>query len=153
MLIAGLVTLGAYLGISLPLFYSDDDLWFLFVVMFPIIFLGLIFIGVSIGGFISKVRKNQELARRQTYCMFCGDNITDITSKGALVCMKCGNKTPFCNLCNKIINQYEDIVIIKPCGHVFHRVELLDWAEENKNCPKCKGKIKELSFDLNDIKS
>ena len=152
-LVGGLASLGVYFGVSLPVYYSDNDSWIFFVAFFPFIFLGLISLVFSIGGFITKAKKNQEMAQRQYYCMFCGDNITKITSKGALVCMKCGNKTPFCNLCDRLINQHEDITIIKPCGHVFHRDELLDWAEENKNCPKCKGKIKELSFDLKDIKS
>ncbi len=151
MFIVGVAFLGIYLGISLPLFNSDNDLWFLFIVMFPIIVIGLIFLGIGAAGFVFRARKNQEISQKQYYCMFCGENITNITSKGALVCMKCGNKTPFCNLCNKIINQYEDIVIINPCGHIFHRDELLDWAEENKYCPKCKGKINTLSFNLNDL--
>lgn len=88
MLIAALLIFATYLGISIPLYYSDENLWFLFVIMFPIIFFGLILMGFSIAGFIAKVKKKQELARKQYYCMFCGDNITDITSQGALVCMK-----------------------------------------------------------------
>ena len=153
MLVGGLFFLILYFGMILPLYYSADDLWVFLVAFSPFIFFGFILLGLSIMGFVSKTKKNQEMAKKQYYCMFCGNNITEITSKGALVCMRCGNKTPFCNLCNKIINQNEDITIIKPCGHVFHRDELLDWAEENKYCPKCKGEIRELSFDLNDIKS
>ena len=153
LLIGGLANLGAYFGISVPLYYSYDNSSLFFIVSFPLLLLGLILLGLGIGGFVNKASNDQDIAQRQYYCMFCGDNITEITSKGALMCMRCGNKTPFCNICNKIINQHEDITIIKPCGHVFHRDELLDWAEENKFCPKCNGKIKELSFELNDIKS
>ena len=153
MLAIGLALISVCLGVLLAMYSFDDDLWILFAAMSPMILGGLTSLGFSVFGFVSKARINREIAQKQYYCMFCGDNITEITKKGALVCMKCGNKTPFCNLCNKIINQHEDITIIKPCGHIFHRDELLDWAEENKNCPKCNGKIKELSFDLNDIKN
>lgn len=63
-LVLGLAFLGIYFGISLPFNYSDKDLWSIFIFMFPIIIAGLTFLGISVAGFVSKARKNQELAQK-----------------------------------------------------------------------------------------
>ncbi|MCK5140851.1 MAG: hypothetical protein KAQ70_01540, partial [Candidatus Heimdallarchaeota archaeon] len=36
---------------------------------------------------------------------------------------------------------------VEPCGHIFHRSELLDWSEENSVCPKCREKIELVDYE------
>ncbi len=63
-LVLGLAFIGIYFGISLPFIHSDKDLWPIFIFMFPFIIAGLTFLCVSVAGFVSKARKNQELAQK-----------------------------------------------------------------------------------------
>lgn len=144
----GIFFITAYLAISVPLYNNDNDLWILFVAMFPLIFLGLF---TLIAGFISLsifLDIKRKLREKQFYCFYCGYDITYSSREGSLICNSCGNKVLFCNFCSKIINPNEEIAIIKPCNHIFHKGELLDYVEESNMCPKCHGEIKELSFKL-----
>ncbi len=144
----GLFFLAAYIGIGLPLFFNDNDLWWLFVIMFPLIVFGLI---LSIAGLVSIIihsRIKKKLKEKRFYCFYCGYDITFTSKEGSLLCNSCGNKVLFCNLCSKIVNPNEQIAIIKPCNHIFHKNELLDFVEEGNYCPKCRGEIKELSFKI-----
>jgi len=144
----GLFFFIAYFAIAFPLFNRDPDLWFLFLIMFPLPFVGLIFL---IGGLISTglyLRIKKEINMKKYHCFYCGYDVTVSSKQGSLLCESCGNKVLYCNLCSKIINPNEDIARIKPCNHIFHKSELLDYAEENKSCPKCRNKIDELSFKI-----
>ncbi|MCE7748160.1 MAG: hypothetical protein GPJ51_07165 [Candidatus Heimdallarchaeota archaeon] len=144
----GLFFLGAYLAIGLPLYRNDPDLWWLFIIMFSLPFIGLIgLIGVFITPSIYR-RIKKKLRERRFYCFFCGYDITSSSKEGSLLCNSCGNKVIFCNLCFKIVNPQEEIAVIKPCNHAFHKGELLDHVDESNTCPRCKGEIKELSFKL-----
>jgi len=148
MLSIGIFLVIVYVSISIPLYNMDSDLWFLFVIMIPLLFLAICLI---IGGVVSTTiytSIRRRINQKKYYCYFCGYDITQSSMEGSLLCNSCGNKVLYCSLCSKIINPGEQITMIKPCNHVFHKAELLDFAEEESFCPKCKGKIVELSFDL-----
>ena len=144
----GFFFLAVYLGISIPLFKNNSDLWILFVAMFPVMVLGLIGL---ISGLITLAIHSSIIKRvkqKRFYCYFCGYDITYSSKEGSLVCNSCGNKVLYCNFCSKIINPNEEIAVIKPCNHVFHKGELLDYVEESYTCPKCQGEIRELTFKI-----
>ncbi|MCE7748157.1 MAG: hypothetical protein GPJ51_07150 [Candidatus Heimdallarchaeota archaeon] len=122
--------------------------WWLFIIMFPLPFIGLIGL---IGGLVSlsvylKIKKG--LKEKRFYCYNCGYDITLTSKEGFLLCNSCGNKVLCCNFCSKIINPSDEVAVIKPCNHVFHKGELLDYVEDNYSCPKCQGEIKELAFKI-----
>lgn len=145
---AGIFFFATYFAIAFPLFNRDPDLWFLFVIMFPIIFLGLFLL---IAGWVSigiHMKIGREISRKKYHCFYCGYDVTLSNKEGSLLCNSCGNKVLFCNLCSKIVNPNDEIARIKPCNHIFHKNELLDFVEEEKYCPKCKGSINELSFHI-----
>jgi DNA-directed RNA polymerase subunit RPC12/RpoP len=148
MLSIGIFLLIAYVSITIPLFNMDRDLWFLFVIMIPIIFLAIVLIIAGIVSLVAYTQIKYRIKQKKYYCFFCGFDLTTTSKEGSLLCNSCGNKVLFCNLCSKIINPREEIVLVKPCNHVFHKVELLDFVEEENHCPKCKRSIEELSFDL-----
>ncbi|MHA2309640.1 MAG: hypothetical protein ACXABJ_10205 [Candidatus Heimdallarchaeaceae archaeon] len=93
-----------------------------------------------------KIRR--EISRKKFYCFYCRYDVTLSSKQGSLLCNSCGNKVLYCSLCSKIINPGEDIARIKPCNHIYHKSELLDFVEDEKHCPKCKGRIDELSFHI-----
>ena len=47
-----------------------------------------------------------------------------------------------CTLCMDEF-QLDQLYIILPCLHLFHKSELLDWLKINKKCPVCKFEIEE----------
>ncbi len=144
----GFFFVAAYVGIGVPLIVNDGDLWWLFVIMFPLPFIGLIGL---IGGIItSRINYTikRKLKNKRYFCFHCGSDITYSCKQGSLLCDNCGNKVLYCNLCSKIINPNEKIAVVKPCQHAFHKAELLDFAEEGYTCPRCGGEIQELSFKL-----
>jgi hypothetical protein len=145
---AGLFFFIAYFAIAFPLFNRDSDLWFLFIIMFPIIFFALILIVAGLISIVIYSRIRRELKLKKYHCFYCGYDVTLSSKKGSLLCDSCGNKVLYCNLCSKIINPNEEIARIKPCNHIFHKSELLDFVEEEKYCPKCKSNIAELSFEI-----
>jgi DNA-directed RNA polymerase subunit RPC12/RpoP len=144
----GVFCIAVYIGVGVPLFANDADLWWLFIIMFPLPFIGLIGL---IGGLIaSRVHYSIKKKLRETryFCFHCKSDITHSSNQGSLLCDNCGNKVLYCNLCSKIINPDEEIAVVKPCQHAFHKAELLDFAEEGYTCPRCGGEIHELSFKL-----
>ena len=148
LLAIGVIFIAAYVAIGIPLYQNDPDLWWLFIIMFPLPFIGLIGL---IGGLISLniyITIKKRLKQEQFYCYNCGYNITHSSNEGSLLCDSCGNKVLYCSFCSKIINSQEQIAVIKPCNHVFHKGELLDYVEDNYSCPKCQGEIKELAFKI-----
>jgi len=117
--------------------------------MFPLIVLGLI---LFIAGIVSVIIRSsiiRKLKQKRFYCFYCGYDITFSSKEGSLLCNSCGNKAVFCNLCSKNVNPNEQIAIIKPCNHIFHKNELLDFVEEENHCPKCKG---DLEYDIKNEK-
>ena len=70
-------------------------------------------------------------------CFYCKSKIDFSNSEEKIICMGCGNKIPFCDLCDDYIVSEAAILQIEPCGHIFHKEELLEWTKENKICPKC----------------
>ena len=144
----GIFLVIAYVSITIPLFNMDRDLWFLFIIMIPFLFLAIFLVIAGLVSLTIYVRIRRKITQKKYFCFFCGYDITLTSKEGSLLCNSCGNKVLFCNLCSKIINPGEKIAIIKPCNHVFHKAELLDFAEEENYCPKCKGKIEELSFEI-----
>ena len=145
---AGIFFLAAYFAIGFPLVNKDPDLWWLFVIMFPIIVIGLILLIAGLVSIIFYVKIRREISRKKYHCFYCGYDVTLTSKEGSLLCDSCGNKVLFCSLCSKIVNPDEDIARIKPCNHIFHKSELLDFVEEEKYCPRCKGSIDELSFHI-----
>ena len=55
--------------------------------------------------------------------------------------MSCGEIIHFCDLCHTHIYSGAEILQLEPCGHIFHKGELLDWIDNNKVCPKCAAEV------------
>lgn len=90
----------------------------------------------------TKLRKaiNYKQSKKIKLCFYCQSEIADIP-EGKGVCMGCGEIIHFCDLCQKHIFSGDEILQLEPCGHIFHKGELLDWIDNNKVCPKCAAEV------------
>jgi hypothetical protein len=80
-------------------------------------------------------------------CYHCGEELDDLNQdEGKSVCMHCGNLVHFCDLCDEYILFKQETLQIEPCGHIFHKKELLEWTEKNSVCPKCTIDIEFVDF-------
>ena len=148
----------AILAIVIPITFISIGVWLITKFGYPLSsVIALLFIlgatavftfGIqSIFGFrFRKEDKKREKARIKN-CFYCSMEM-EVRSEEKAVCMSCGNQLPFCDLCHKYIEFKEEISQLEPCGHIFHKTELLDWTKENKTCPKCNAEI-----DFVDLKS
>ncbi len=95
-----------------------------------------------------KLKKQRaiELKNKQNFCFYCKKEVSDL-QKGKNICMSCGNPIHYCDLCQKHVFANEDTLQVEPCGHIFHRNELLDWSEENSVCPKCGEKVELVDYE------
>jgi len=89
-----------------------------------------------------KLRKaiNYKHSKKTKLCFYCQSVITEIP-EGKGVCMTCGEMINFCDLWQKHIFSGDEILQLEPCGHIFHKGELLDWIDSNKVCPKCTAEV------------
>lgn len=107
--------------------------------------MGIIMIIKAIKGFSYSRKRKRQKALEKTLCYHCGKEVK-ILGKGKIVCMHCGELIHFCDLCQKHILFKEPSLQIEPCGHIFHKDELLEWTEKNDICPKCSVKIEFVDF-------
>ena len=117
---------------------------FFFLILFPPFF--PLFLYYWIKGVILRNRRNKEAESKKNLCFYCNKEIKEL-HEGKNVCMSCGNPIHFCDLCKKHIFVNEKTLQVEPCGHIFHRSELLDWSEENSVCPKCREKIELVDYE------
>ncbi|NPD90319.1 MAG: hypothetical protein HGN29_16525 [Asgard group archaeon] len=131
------------------IFYFDDYLSYFFYILMAAGFLtALPFAIMSLRGFINFKEEKQRKLFEKNYCIYCGEELERPSDAGPLVCMRCGKKTPICGICNGRIEKEEEVFKATPCGHIFHRRELLDWLESNNICPVCKEKISEVDINF-----
>lgn len=107
--------------------------------------LGLYLIISAILGYSLKKKRAKQKALKKSLCFNCGKGV-EITTIVKTVCMHCGEFIHFCDLCQKHILFNEDVLQIEPCGHIFHKAELLEWTDKNNVCPKCAVKIEFIDF-------
>ncbi len=77
------------------------------------------------------------ISKNTIQCFYCKSKIDFSNSEDQIICMSCGNKIPFCDLCDDYIESEAEILQLEPCGHIFHKKELLEWVKSNKICSKC----------------
>jgi DNA-directed RNA polymerase subunit RPC12/RpoP len=83
-------------------------------------------------------------------CLYCGDILEKIDDQEPISCMSCGKKTHICGICSLRINTPDEISIVEPCEHTFHKPELFDWMEDNDHCPQFEGIIEKIDVILTD---
>ena len=67
--------------------------------------------------------------------------------EGPIVCLNCGKKAPYCEICKNIIVAGQKIVQVIDCGHIFHKEHIQEWIKVKGTCPVCKEKINEESIE------
>ena len=147
-LFAGFLSIAAFTFITIYLFSKDaPEIAAIFGPIFFVLALSLIFIGTRFSRLRNKIKEEESYNKSESIekkkdrftCFFCGTLITLKSGEDPVVCMTCGNKLLYCDLCNNYISKNEKVLKLEPCGHIFHNKELLKWIEDNKQCPKCKG--------------
>lgn len=125
----------------MPILVATIVIGFDFPALIAILFIfaipSLLYTYWSVKGRIEFRKEQQEEFREQYFCVFCGDELEKPGDEGPIVCMSCGKKTPVCGMCNNRIIGKDELYSIAPCGHNFHKRELLDWLDTNKTCPQC----------------
>ena len=71
---------------------------------------------------ISEVIKEPEQKKQ---CLYCEAKLVDVEDEGPIVCLNCGKKAPYCEVCKNIIIAGEKIVQVTPCNHIFHKNHIL----------------------------
>ncbi len=79
-------------------------------------------------------------------CIYCNAQLQEVEDEGPIVCLNCGKKAPYCEICKNIIVDGEKIVLTKPCNHIFHKNHILEWIKVKGTCPICKEQINEESL-------
>jgi len=79
-------------------------------------------------------------------CLYCEADLVDVEDEGPIVCLNCGKKAPYCEVCKNIITAGEKITQVKSCNHVFHKNHILEWIKIKGTCPICKNQINEESL-------
>ena len=113
-----------------------------FLPFFPL-WMMILYVSIKGGNLLKESKLHAE--RTDNLCYYCGKNLGILTSKKP-VCMHCGNLVHFCDLCQKYVLYDEVSLQIEPCGHIFHKQELILWFEKEKDCPKCGVSIEFVDF-------
>lgn len=134
-------------------FYCSEDCYYLdnvglnirttifaFILLTPLIPVWIVSLRYAIRGI--KLRRKADYTKRKKtkLCFYCQSEIAEIP-EGKGVCMSCGEIIHFCDLCKMHIFSGDEILQLEPCGHIFHKGELLDWVDNNKVCPKCAAEV------------
>lgn len=90
-----------------------------------------------------KKENNSQNDLRKLKCLYCSEDLEDMTSSRALFCPSCGKKTPICEICKNIIVAGQKILLIKTCEHFFHKDHIIEWLNAKGTCPLCREKITE----------
>ncbi len=113
---------------------------YMFVCGFVLIPFWILFLRNAIKGIKLRRRTDYKKERIVYTCYYCHAEINEIP-EGKGVCMSCGEIIHYCDLCQKHIFAGDKILQLEPCGHIFHKGELLDWVDNNKICPKCTAAV------------
>jgi len=81
-------------------------------------------------------------------CIYCSYQLEQIETDGPIICLNCGKKTPICEICKGNIVEGENIVVIKSCGHLFHKEHILEWINAKGTCPICRKRITKVSIQI-----
>jgi hypothetical protein len=109
---------------------------FMFFLGFIVIPFWAFYLNLALKGFKHRRELGNWKEKQPDYCFHCQAEITE-TPKGKGVCMSCGEIIHFCDICQEHIFHGDTILQLEPCGHIFHKNELLDWIDSNNICPKC----------------
>ena len=96
----------------------------------------------------TKTEKTEKIKeqKRKLQCLYCEAILVEVEDEGPIVCLNCGKKAPYCEICKNIIVEGEKIVQTKPCNHIFHKNHILEWIKVKGTCPICKEPINEESL-------
>ena len=96
----------------------------------------------------AKTEKTEKIKeqKRKIQCLYCEANLVEVEDEGPIVCLNCGKKAPYCEICKNIIVEGEKIVQTKPCNHIFHKNHIVEWIKVKGTCPICKEQINEESL-------
>lgn len=111
-------------------------------------FSALLFGLMSLTGYRSRKRDREKEELNIQRCIHCGAKIDTFTDKGPIICMNCGMKSPVCVICGKIIQKSEKVYEIEPCGHIGHKMEVLELLETGSKCPLCGEVISKIDVHL-----
>ena len=75
----------AYFAITFPRFNRDQDLWFLFLIMFPIIFLGLFLLTAGLISISIQMKIRRKISRKKYHCFYCGYDVTLPSKESSLL--------------------------------------------------------------------
>ncbi|MCE7748957.1 MAG: hypothetical protein GPJ51_11205 [Candidatus Heimdallarchaeota archaeon] len=84
-----------------------------------------------------------EEQKQKIQCIYCEAVLAEIEDEGPIVCLNCGKKAPYCEICKNIIVAGEKIVQVEACNHVFHKNHIQEWIKVKGTCPICKEQINE----------
>jgi hypothetical protein len=79
---------------------------------------------------------------RKSKCFYCDSMIPENTE----YCPRCGRVRVKCSVCNMEIFPEDRPVKCPYCGALSHRDHLAQWIREKGSCPKCGGKLKEITI-------
>ena len=96
----------------------------------------------------TKTEKTEKIKeqKRKLQCLYCEAILVEVEDEGPIVCLNCGKKAPYCEVCKNIIVEGEKVVQTKPCNHIFHKNHILEWIKVKGTCPICKEQINEESL-------
>ena len=81
-------------------------------------------------------------------CIFCNHEYDKRIFGAPTICQNCGKESPFCDLCYDYIFSGKPVYQLQNCGHIFHKIDLLDYLENEEICPKCKQKISSIDLQI-----
>jgi DNA-directed RNA polymerase subunit RPC12/RpoP len=138
-------TVGLVMGYALNDF-SEFHLGVGFTFIGPGILFVLIFGYISFMGYRYRKLDRDKEKKKEHKCIHCGEKIEKPQDKGPAVCMNCGKKTPVCVICGKNIEKEEEVYEMEPCGHIGHKLEVLNLLETGAQCPLCDERIEKIDL-------
>ena len=85
-------------------------------------------------------RAKKLVEKERKRCFYCNSAFSNLPVSKS-VCMSCGEMIHYCDIYQTHIFHGDKILQLEPCGHIFHKNELLDWIDSNNVCPKCAEEV------------
>ena len=120
--------------------------WIGFMFIGPGILIGLVSGAISLIGYDYRREDAEKKGKEERTCIHCGKEVYNPEDKGPVICMNCGKKTPICVICGKIISNNKEIYEMEPCGHMGHKLEILELLETKADCPLCGERIEKIDL-------
>jgi len=90
-----------------------------------------------------KIIEKTTAEKTRAFCLFCEAELPEVQDEGPLVCLNCGKKALYCEICKNILLAGQKAVQISTCKHVFHKNHIVEWIKAKGTCPICKAKTNE----------